>query len=36
MKSIFSDPLIVKIFHGCDSDLQFLAVPTLYFSISIE
>jgi exosome complex exonuclease RRP6 len=24
-KDIFQDPAIVKIFHGCDSDLQLLA-----------
>ncbi len=24
-KGIFQDPSIVKIFHGCDSDLQLLA-----------
>jgi ribonuclease D len=26
MKDIFRDPSVVKIFHGCDSDLQLLAV----------
>jgi ribonuclease D len=26
MKGIFGDPAVVKIFHGCDSDLQLLAV----------
>jgi ribonuclease D len=26
MKDIFRDPAVVKIFHGCDSDLQLLAV----------
>ena len=29
MKDIFSDPSVVKIFHGCDSDLQLLAVIAL-------
>jgi len=26
MKDIFKGPSVVKIFHGCDSDLQLLAV----------
>jgi ribonuclease D len=26
IKGIFGDPVVVKIFHGCDSDLQLLAV----------
>jgi ribonuclease D len=25
-KGVFGDPAVVKIFHGCDSDVQLLAV----------
>ena len=34
-RNIFADPNIVKILHGCDSDLQLLAV-TKKISLFIE